>query len=166
MNALATTVVAAWRNSPLSRRYEALSGRERLLILVVASLLVLVLLYAVVRELVEFRQSAVALYLSAETDLAWMEENRSKASRSVREGAEPSDRQLSSMVRTTANRFDLQLRRTQAEGDGLGVRIEAASFDRVLRWAHDLETTHGIEITNADIDMHSPGMVNARFSLR
>ena len=160
------TLLATWRSSPAWRRYQALSGRERTLVNVLAGVIAIAIGYALVASLVDFRQLAVARYLDAEADLSWMQDNRRSVSVDRVQGSARPDTLLSTVVRTTAIEFGFQPRRTQTEGDGVGVRIEAEAFDKVLRWAHALEARHGVEIANADIDVHSPGKVNARFSLR
>ncbi len=166
MAGLVDTLLNSWRSSPAVRRYQALSSRERALVNVLVATVVAAVGYSLVASLVDFRQLAVARYLEEETDLAWMQDNRKKVGVGQGQGATRSDTLLSTVVRTTAIEFGFQPRRTQTEGDGVGVRIEAEAFDKVLRWAYALESRHGVEITNADIDVHSPGKVNARFSLR
>lgn len=160
------TLLDAWRTSPIRRRYETLSGRERAFVKLLVGIVGAVLLYAVVASVVEFRQLAVARYLGEETDLLWMQDNRGSVDVGGGQETKRSETLLSTVVRTTATEFGFQPRRTQTEGDGVGVRIEGEHFDRVVRWAHALESRHGVEIVNADIDVHSPGKVNARFSLR
>lgn len=159
-------LLGAWRSSPAWRRYQALSARERTLVNVLAGVIVIAIGYSLVASVVDFRQLGVARYVEAEADLSWMQGNRGSVSVEGEQGSARSDTLLSTVVRTTAIEFGFQPRRTQTEGDGVGVRIEAESFDKVLRWAHALEARHGVEITNADIDVDSPGKVNARFSLR
>ena len=166
MARLIDTLLNNWRASPAARRYQALSGRERALVNVLVAAVVMAVVYSLVASLVDFRQLAVTRYLEEETDLGWMQDNRGKVSVGQGQGTTRSDTLLSTVVRTTAIKFGFQPRRTQTEGDGVGVRIEAEAFDKVLRWAYALESRHGVEITNADIDVHSPGKVNARFSLR
>ena len=160
------TLLGTWRSSPAWRRYLALSARERTLVNVLVGIIAIALGYSLVASLVDFRQLAVARYLEVEADLSWMQDNRGSVSVAKGQDSARSDTLLSTVVRTTAIEFGFQPRRTQTEGDGVGVRIEAEAFDKVLRWAHALESRHGVEITNADIDVHSPGKVNARFSLR
>ena len=160
------TLLSTWRSSPAWRRYQAFSARERTLVNALAGVVAVAIVYSLVASLVDFRQLAVARYLEAETDLSWMQDNRGSVSVDRGQRSARSDTLLSTVVRTTAIEFGFQPRRTQTEGEGVGVRIEAEAFDKVLRWAHALESRHGVEITNADIDVHSPGTVNARFSLR
>ena len=157
-------VVAARGRFPLRRRFEALAPRERLLVGICAGMLALVLGYALVDSLLEFRQRAVLRYLSEQRDLQWMQQNQHRVV--TGEGVTGGGELLSTIVNTTAGEFGFRPRRTQTETDGVSARIEAEKFANVLRWAHALESRHGVEITNADIDAGEPGTVDARFSMR
>ena len=153
-----------WVQSGLRRRYESLAARERLLVRLCLGLLAALVLYAAIDSLLGFRQEAVARYLNEQRDLEWMKRNQHRLSRSDSGGG--SGELLSTVVNSTAAEFGFRPRRTQTETEGVSARIEAEQFDKVLRWAHALETRHGVEITRADIDLNDPGRVDARFSLR
>ena len=128
------------------------------------ALLAALVLYAAIDSLLAFRREAVTRYLNEQRDLEWMKRNQHRVSRSDSGGG--SGELLSTVVNSTAAEFGFRPRRTQTETEGVSARIEAEQFDRVLRWAHALETRHGVEITRADIDLNDPGRVDARFSLR
>ena len=153
-----------WVRSGLRRRYESLATRERLLVRLCLALLAGLVLYAAIDSLLGFRREAVTRYLNEQRDLEWMKRNQHRVSRS--DGGGGSGELLSTVVNSTAAEFGFRPRRTQTETEGVSARIEAEQFDRVLRWAHALETRHGVEITRADIDLNDPGRVDARFSLR
>lgn len=153
-----------WVRSGLRRRYESLAARERLLVRLCLGLLAALVLYAAIDSLLGFRQEAVARYLNEQRDLEWMKRNQHRVPRS--DGGGGSGELLSTVVNSTAAEFGFRPRRTQTETEGVSARIEAEQFDKVLRWAHALETRHGVEITRADIDLNDPGRVDARFSLR
>ena len=154
----------AWSRSNLRRRYDGLAPRERLLVRVCVGLLAVLAFYAGVDSLLEFRANAVARYQSEQRDLLWMERNQHLAS--TVGPAAGSGELLSTVVNSTAAQFGFRPRRTQTESDGVSARIEGEQFARVLRWAHALESRHGVEITRADVDLNEPGRVDARFSLR
>lgn len=153
-----------WVRSGLRRRYESLAARERLLVRLCLGLLAALVLYAAIDSLLGFREEAVTRYLNEQRDLEWMKRNQHRVSRS--DGGGGSGELLSTVVNSTAAEFGFRPRRTQTETEGVSARIEAEQFDKVLRWAHALETRHGVEITRADIDLNDPGRVDARFSLR
>lgn len=153
-----------WARSGLKRRYESLAARERLLVRLCVGLVAALVLYAGIDSLLDFRRDAVARYLNEQRDLEWMKRNQHRVSRS--DGGGGTGELLSTVVNSTAAQFGFRPRRTQTETEGVSARIEAEQFDKVLRWAHALETRHGVEITRADIDLNEPGRVDARFSLR
>ena len=154
----------AWGRSNLRRRYDALAPRERLLVRMCMGLLAVLVLYAGIDSLLEFRGDAVSRYQNEQRDLEWMKRNQHLVS-SADAGA-GSGELLSTVVNSTAAQFGFRPRRTQTESDGVSARIEGEQFERVLRWAHALEARHGVEISRADIDLNEPGRVDARFSLR
>lgn len=153
-----------WGRSGLKRRYESLAARERLLVRICLGLLLALATYAALDSLLDFRREAVTRYLNEQRDLEWMKRNQHRVSRGDSGGG--SGELLSTVVNSTAAEFGFRPRRTQTETEGVSARIEAEQFDKVLRWAHALETRHGVEITRADIDLNDPGRVDARFSLR
>ncbi len=158
------SVKRVWVRSGVGRRYESLGGRERLLVQLCLGLVAALAVFAAVDSLLDFRREAVGRYLNEQRDLEWMKRNQHRVSRG--DGGGGSGELLSTVVNSTAAQFGFRPRRTQTETDGVSARIEAEQFDRVLRWAHALETRHGVEITRADIDLNEPGRVDARFSLR
>ena len=158
------TISNVWDRSGLRRRYESLAARERMLVRLCLGLAAALVVYAVIDSLLDFRREAVTRYLNEQRDLEWMKRNQHRVSRSDSGGAR--GELLSTVVNSTAAQFGFRPRRTQTETEGVSARIEAEGFDKVLRWAHALETRHGVEITRADIDVNDPGRVDARFSLR
>lgn len=153
-----------WARSGLRRRYESLAARERLLVRLCLGLVAGLALYAAIDSLLDFRRDAITRYLNEQRDLEWMKRNEHRVARADSSGG--TGELLSTVVNSTAAQFGFRPRRTQTETDGVSARIEAEEFDKVLRWAHALETRHGVEITRADIDLNDPGRVDARFSLR
>ncbi|MCY3841558.1 MAG: type II secretion system protein GspM [Gammaproteobacteria bacterium] len=158
------SIANVWARSGLRRRYESLAARERLLVRLCLGLVAALVLYAGIDSLLDFRRDAVARYLNEQRDLEWMKRNQNRVARSGSDGG--TGELLSTVVNSTAAQFGFRPRRTQTETEGVSARIEAEQFDKVLRWAHALETRHGVEITRADIDLNDPGRVDARFSLR
>lgn len=159
--------VRAWEESPLRKRFEALSGRERRLALGVAVALVLFLIYSVVGPLLTFHDTALARHAAEQRDLRWMQANREAAqapSQRNDDNVEPQSRL--SAINAVANEHGLTLRRIQPEEGAVSVQIENKPFEKVMRWSHALETRHGLEIVDASVDEQAPGTVNARFRFR
>lgn len=153
----------AWQRSPLRRRYLALAPRERLFVAVLFAVLALVFLATTANSLHSFQADAVARHAREHADLQWMQANRSAAA--VPDGPAAGAASMST-INTTAKDVDLALLRIDPEGEGFSVQIEAKPFDKVLAWSHALETRHGMTISSATIDLHAPGVVHARFTVR
>ena len=161
---LVETITRAWMGSDARRRYQTLASRERRLVCICIGLLAVLATYAVVDGLIEFRAEAVTRYQNEQRDLEWMKVNQHRVSAGDASGG--SGELLSTVVNSTAARFGFRPRRTQTETDGISARIEAEEFENVLRWAHALESRHGVVVARADVDLNEPGRVDARFSLR
>lgn len=150
---------------PWRARFDALSPRERTLAMGCAAAVVIALLYGMIAPLVEFRAAAIERQAREFQDLVWMQDNRVEAeARAVDAGATSQARM--STINAAAKAVDLPLRRIQPEANGFSVQVDRQPFDKVIRWTDALESRHGIEIASATVDLHEPGIVNARFSLR
>ena len=150
---------------PLRARFQSLSSRERMLVLVCLAAIGMALAYGVIKPLVEYRTTAIARQAREFQDLLWMQDNRELAVSRAAESAATSQARMST-INAAAKEVGLPLRRMQPEASGFSVQIDRQPFDTVIRWTHALETRHGIEIASASVDLYEPGIVNARFSLR
>ncbi len=159
------TILAAWERSPLRRRYDGLTQRERLLVLGCVAAVAVLAVYTAGGPLIEFHEQAVARYETGEEGLNWMRAYRAKAESRL-DDADVGSQALLSTINTVAKEFNLTLRRIQPAAGGYSLLIEAQPFDDVIRWSHTLATRHGIEIVNVSVDRQEPGTVNARFTVR
>lgn len=160
-------VVRAWEESPLRKRFDALSGRERRLTLAVAAAVGLFFVYSVIGPLLTFHDEAIARQAAEQRDLRWMQANRDTAQAPAqREEGNVEPQSRLSAINAVANEHGLPLRRIQPEEGAVSVQIENKPFEKVMRWSHALETRHGLEIVDASVDVQDPGLVNARFRFR
>lgn len=150
---------------PWRARFDALSSRERTLVLGCAAAIGIALLYGTVAPLIEFRATAIERQAREFQDLMWMQDNRAQAEARAADATASSQARMST-INAAAKAVDLPLRRIQPEANGFSVQVDRQPFDRVIRWTDALESRHGIEIVSATVDLHEPGIVNARFSLR
>ena len=150
---------------PLRARFQSLSSRERMLVLVCLAAVGMALAYGVIKPLVEYRTTAIARQAREFQDLLWMQDNREFAASRAAESAATSQARMST-INAAAKEVGLPLRRIQPEASGFSVQIDRQPFDTVIQWTHALQARHGIEIASASVDLHEPGIVNARFSLR
>ena len=157
------TIIDALR--PWRARFDALSPRERTLALGCAAAVAIALLYGTVKPLVEYRTTAISRQAREFQDLVWMQDNRAEGEARAAEASATSQARMST-INAAAKAVDLPLRRIQPEANGFSVQVDRQPFDKVIRWTDALESRHGIEIASAAVDLHEPGVVNARFSLR
>lgn len=150
---------------PWRARFDALSPRERTLALGCAAAVGIALLYGTVKPLVDYRTTAISRQAREFQDLVWMQDNRAQAESRAAEATATSQARMST-INAAAKAVDLPLRRIQPEANGFSVQVDRQPFDKVIRWTDALESRHGIEIASATVDLHEPGIVNARFSLR
>lgn len=150
---------------PWRARFDALSPRERVLALGCAAAVGLALLYGTVKPLIDYRATAVTRQAREFQDLVWMQDNRTQAESRAAEAVASSQARMST-INAAAKAVDLPLRRIQPEANGFSVQVDRQPFDKVIGWTDALESRHGIEIASATVDLHEPGIVNARFSLR
>ena len=150
---------------PLRVRFQSLSSRERMLVLACLAAVGTALAYGVITPLLEYRTTAIARQAREFQDLLWMQDNRALAAARAADSAATSQARMST-INAAAKAVGLPLRRMQPEANGFSVQVDRQPFDTVVQWTHALETRHGIEIASASVDLHEPGIVNARFSLR
>lgn len=149
----------------LRARFDGLSSRERMLAIACAAVLGGTVVYGAVAPLIEFRQTAVARHAREFQNLVWMQDNQALAETRAAEAGATSQARMST-INAAAKAVGLPLRRIQPESNGFSVQVDRQPFDKVIRWSEALASRHGIEIASASIDLHEPGIVNARFSLR
>lgn len=79
------------------------------------------------------------------------------------EGDDAADRSVTAMVNQSSVRHGLAVTRLQPNSRGeVQVRFEAAAFDGLLRWLHQLESEQGALITELSVsEAGMPGRVNA-----
>ena len=159
-----------WRDSPIARRYLALSARDRRAVNIGLAAAVAMFLYAgVYQPIVEYRAAAVADYLTQQSRLQWMQAHEARARRGGAQAAPSSSGQsLLTLVDSTAKAFDLRLTRYQPDSNGgVTVVIEGQPFNPILKWTERLAAEHGLRIATASIHgQEEPGFVNAHFRIR
>ena len=159
-----------WRNSPLAKRYAALSERERRLVMIGIGVLFAAFLHLGVYEpATGYRQAGVDDYLRQQSRLEWMLAHRAQAERQSREQGQRAEGQsLLTLVDSSAKAFGLRLARYQPDSaGGVSVVLEGQPFGAIVRWTERLASEHGIRVAQATVDAQdAPGIVNARFRIR
>lgn len=72
------------------------------------------------------------------------------------------------LVDSTAQAFGLALPRTRPDGlNGINVSFQSVSFDALLAWLIELDTTHGVRVESASFSSaRERGLVNGQLFLR
>lgn len=157
------------RASPLARRYEELSARERRLVNIGAAVVTAAALYlAVVDPVQTFHDEALARYHQQQAQFEWMLRHQGEAERQQTAAGQPARNQsLLTLIDQTARAFDLRLASYRSEsGGGVSVVVQEQAFNDILRWTRTLSAEHGIRVIQASMDGQGAGLVNARFVMR
>ena len=154
--------------------FEGLAPRERILVMAAATLLVLLLLFALVWSPIHSGYSALKSGVAEQRDTAaWMQASAQKI-RQLKRSAGPSaglgGRSLLALTDSTARAAGLgpALKRVEPEGsNNVRVWLDGASFDVLVKWMGTLSTAHGIHADSVTMERGgAAGRVNARLTLQ
>ena len=145
--------------------YASLNQREQLSLLALSLAVGLYLVYMLVwsplaeqRDRLELQNRAVAVSLQR-VDVMVSEITR------LREGGSDTRarRNLTSLINGSTSRHELQVSRLQPNSRGeIQVRLEAAAFDDLLGWLHEMEYSEGLLVREVSITQGGAvGRVNA-----
>jgi general secretion pathway protein M len=155
----------------LSLWLESLEPRERLLVTIAGSLLVLLLVYvAAVAPFYRAVTSRAARVERKQEDLAWLR-SMAPAVRQIvmSQPGSASGESLVVLIDRTARQagLDRALTGQTPNGDhGMRVRLESANFDSLVAWLSGLQQQYGVGVESANIDRtDKSGMVNASLVL-
>ncbi len=151
--------------------WAGLAPRERVIVLAGGIALLVMLLWLMVWEPIADRRAALRSEVSTlATDLMWMEQ----VSDQVRRRASQQRNQAAAgaaggsiltlvEVSATASGIRSQIERVQPEGKGARLWFDRVGFDALMIWLGELETRHGLQISQLAVDVSSDaGIVSAR----
>lgn len=150
---------------------EGLAPRERNLVYVAGSLLVVAVIYfAVVLPVTSAARHREARIAQKTSDLAWMRQVAPQVMAAAAAGSgAPSNESLVVLVDRTARESGIgaSIRDQSPAGqNGLQLRLEGAPFDALVAWLSNLQQQHGVRVDAAIIGAASaPGLVNASLTL-
>lgn len=152
--------------APYHRRYAALSGRERFLVNIAASLLVGVfLVYVALFPALEYRDSKLREQYVAAQGLDWMEVNKEQAIRSSPETVgTQADNRLTSLS-SSASLNSITIKRMQPSDSQINVEIAGQEYLSVIKWLVALETEYGFKLIDLRLDKSEEGIVDCRITL-
>lgn len=152
----------------------SLTQRERTLVQVTASIVVLFMLYLIILEPISsnYAKNKKNVAMATET-LAWMHSAALEVKQLQGGGSlteRPQGKQfVLSMVDRSAKTSGLGgvMKRVQPEGEtGVRVWFENAAFDELIKWLAIIESKHGLSVNEINIEQtESTGLVNVRVFL-
>ncbi len=151
--------------------WTGLQPRERSILLAGAVVLACLVLWMAIWEPIANERARLRAEVTAlATDLAWMEQvsdqvrRRAAAQRDV-PGATPAGGSVLTLVEVSATAAGIrqQIERVQPEGQGARLWFDQVGFDQLIRWLGELESRHGLQVTQLAVDVAADGgMVSAR----
>lgn len=151
--------------------FSGLQQRERLLVGVAAGVTLAALVFLLVEPLFKATDNAQTRIDQKTSDLGAMERARGEIQSLAASGGvvSPSGTPLVVLIdRSSSNaRLAPYLKRNQPDGDdAIRVTFEAAPFNAVVDFLVDLQTRHGLVLSNATVNKaDAPGTVNASLTL-
>lgn len=151
--------------------WAGLAPRERVIVLAGGIALLVMLLWIMVWEPIAERRATLRSEVSSlASDLMWMEQVADQ----VRRRASQQRTQAASggaggsiltlvEVSATASGIRSSIERVQPEGKGARLWFDRVGFDALMTWLGELETRHGLQISQLAVDVGSDaGVVSAR----
>jgi len=151
--------------------FNGLEANERRMLIVGGGLLAVMFLYMGIWEPLTNKVETLRVSTTEQTALlAWMrssaQEVKQLRGRGNQQAKPASGQSLLSLVDRTAKsgRLGTALKRVQPDGDEkVGVWLEAANFDDLVRWLAALETRHGVRVVSSVFQaLEASGSVDAR----
>ncbi len=151
--------------------FNGLEANERRMLIIGSGLLLVMLLYISIWEPLTSKAETLRVSTTEQTALlTWMrstaQEVKQLRGRSSQQAKPASGQSLLTLVDRTAKsgRLGTALKRVQPDGDArVGVWLEAANFDDLVRWLATLETRHSVHVVSSVFQaLETSGNVNAR----
>ena len=151
-------LIAEIQESPLwqqlQARYELLSSRDRQALQCLLAFFAAALLYLFIWEpLNSWNSSQKEDYQRQQVVLEWMSDNYQSAKDQQRkQKTAGGQREISSIVSSTAKQAGVTLSRVQPDRKGLGVWIEDAAYQKFLSWLVVLNTKFNLTVQQVRLD--------------
>lgn len=160
MNPHIQTMIAWWDGR--TRREQILVGA------MLALILGLILWYGVIAPIHAWKADAEDRRLAASTDLALVEADLARLNADASGAPVGSGEPIEPLLNRTAEAVSLVIDRQQAEADGAQtVWLTGAAPTALFSWIADLETTHGVTVSNITVLKSAAGSgLDAQASFR
>ncbi|MBT9186148.1 type II secretion system protein M [Pectobacterium punjabense] len=149
----------------LRQRWQAMSPRERQLMVVCAAMLLLCLMYYAIVQPWQLREELWERTISREQQTVnWMQKQAPLIPRENQAQGENSQRETSLpiLISQSTQRYGLSVVRLQPQGNQASVTLAQSDFNSLLRWLSELEQQNGVRVVSLDVNAveQSPGMVD------
>ncbi|MDC9818676.1 type II secretion system protein M [Pectobacterium polonicum] len=149
----------------LRQRWQAMSQRERQLMVVCAAMLLLCLVYYAIVQPWQLREDLWERTISREQQTVnWMQKQASSIPQENQAQGENSQRETSLpiLISQSTQRYGLSVVRLQPQGNQASVTLAQSDFNSLLRWLSELERQNGVRVVSLDVNAveQSPGMVD------
>ncbi|UYA61283.1 type II secretion system protein M [Pectobacterium colocasium] len=149
----------------LRQRWQAMSQRERQLMVVCAAVLLLCLVYYAIFQPWQLREEQWERTISREQQTVnWMQKQASSIPQGNQSQGENSQRDVSLpiLISQSTKRYGLTVVRLQPQGNQASVTLAQSDFTSLLRWLGELEQKNGVKVLSLDVNAveQSPGMVD------
>lgn len=149
----------------LRQRWQAMSQRERQLMVVCAAVLLLCLVYYAIFQPWQLREEQWERTISREQQTVnWMQKQASSIPQGNQVQGENSQRDVSLpiLISQSTKRYGLTVVRLQPQGNQASVTLAQSDFNSLLRWLSELEQKNGVKVLSLDVNAveQSPGVVD------
>ena len=137
----------------LTQYWQSLSTKEQKLLSVAGAIFIVFLFVMVVWRPLNLalektqkdllKQQELSIWLT--TSLAKIKTNEPKGSSSTN---------LSTLVNSSRNRYNINITRMVPKDNTLRVTIDSVEFNKLVDWLAELTSTHGVVITNVELNKH------------
>ncbi|ACX87220.1 type II secretion system protein M [Pectobacterium parmentieri] len=149
----------------LRQRWQAMSPRERQLMVVCAAVLLLCLVYyAILQPWLEREELWERTISREQQTVNWMQKQAPSIPQGNQAQGENSQRETSLpiLISQSTQRYGLTVARLQPQGNQASVTLAQSDFNSLLRWLSELEQQNGVRVVSLDVNAveQSPGMVD------
>lgn len=153
----------------IERQYRSLSDRDRTLVNLLFTGLLLYLLYSlVIAPAYSFLSTASGRYQSKLEGYEWMLENKEETKTLVAGATTEREGSLLSIASNVAKNHELSFSRFEPDSDErVRLWLENVKFNSVVSWLGEMELQQGVSASDISVDTGSAtGYVNVRLTLR
>ncbi|KFX00761.1 type II secretion system protein GspM [Pectobacterium carotovorum] len=149
----------------LRQRWQAMSQRERQLMVVCAAVLLLCVVYYAILQPWQEREDLWGRTISREQQTVnWMQKQASSIPQGNQAQGDNSQRDVSLpiLISQSTKRYGLTVVRLQPQGSQASVTLGQSDFNSLLRWLGELEQKNGVKVISLDVNAveQSPGIVD------